>query len=177
MVTRLLDAGWSLEARDNCGSTPLTKAAWYAHLETAKCLLLRGANIDTQDMLWNTPLHYASSCGHTSMVKLLLQCGADKKIKNMWRNTAQEYRARYIGTPDDDETFAVFREFNEKGLNTKDEFLKQAVREENYDVAIILMFRGVSLEGSDTFKQLIQMTKKTRTLDGNFIRNQFPWNK
>ena len=57
-----------------------------------------------------------------------------QKIKNMWRNTAQEYRTRYIGTPDDDETFAVFREFNEKGLNTIDEFLKQTVSEKNHDL-------------------------------------------
>ena len=46
VVTRLLDAGWSLEARTESGLTPLAWAAERGHLETAKCLLLRGANMD-----------------------------------------------------------------------------------------------------------------------------------
>ena len=46
VVTRLLDAGWSLEARSGIGFTPLAWAAERGHLETAKCLLLRGANMD-----------------------------------------------------------------------------------------------------------------------------------
>ena len=118
----------------------------------------------------------ASRFGYTGMVKLLLQCGANKKTKNTWGRIAQD-EDRRLKKKKYTETEAVFREFNEKGLNTKDEFLKQAISEENHDVAIILMFRGVSLDGSDTFKELIQMTKKTRTLDVEFIRNQFPWIK
>ena len=173
VVTRLLDAGWSLEARTWLGNTPLSLAAVWGHPETAKCLLLRGANIDTQNNKKNSPLHIASCCDHTSMVKLLLQCGANKKIRGRWGRTASE--VRYVNQSY--ETWAVFKEFIEKGLNTKDELLKQAVSEENYDVAIILMLQGASLEGADTFKQLIQMTKKTRILDVSFIGNQFPWIK
>ena len=44
VVTRLLDAGWSPEARTCRGQTPL----------------IRGANIDTQDNGKRTPLHWAS---------------------------------------------------------------------------------------------------------------------
>ena len=41
VVTRLLDAGWSLEARSGAGFTPLTKAAAGGDLETVKYLLVR----------------------------------------------------------------------------------------------------------------------------------------
>ena len=139
--------------------------------QAAKYLLLRGANIDTQDYDKWTPLHGASNNGRTSIVQLLLQCGANKETKNTtWGRISQD-------VADNEETEAVFREFNEKGLKTKEDFLKQAVSEENKDVAIILIFRGVSLEGSDTFKEFIQMIKKTGTLNCDFIRNQFPWIK
>ena len=47
VVTRLLDAGWSPEARTCRGQTPL----------------IRGANIDTQDNGKRTPLHWASDFG------------------------------------------------------------------------------------------------------------------
>ena len=33
VVTQLLDAGWSLEARNECGDTPLTIAALWGQLE------------------------------------------------------------------------------------------------------------------------------------------------
>ena len=41
VVIRLLDAGWSLDARDKLGNTPLILAANGGRLETAECLLLR----------------------------------------------------------------------------------------------------------------------------------------
>ena len=56
VVTRLLDSGWSLDARDSNGETPLSYAAGKGHLATANCLLLRGAHIDNQDNNNWTPL-------------------------------------------------------------------------------------------------------------------------
>ena len=82
VVTRLLDAGWSLEARDDAGVTPLTYAAWDGHLETVKCLLSHGAQINTQSDFNSTPLHLASSEGHTDIIKLLLWKGANFGLKN-----------------------------------------------------------------------------------------------
>ena len=73
VVTRLLDAWWSLEARTEYGDTPLSWAAAHGHLEIVKTLLLRGANIDTQDGdIKETLLYGASSEGYSSLVKLLL---------------------------------------------------------------------------------------------------------
>ena len=107
VVTRLLDAGWSLEARDG-GYTPLSWAAWGGHLETVQCLLLRGADIDTQDNDKWTPLHRASRWwGHTEVIKTLLHHGAKQEIKNKNGDTAENL-AKNIGTR------KVFKEFNDK---------------------------------------------------------------
>ena len=78
VVTRLLDAGWSLEARSGAGWTPLNKAAAGGDLETVKYLLVREADMDTQDDDKSTPLHYASNSGHNEVIKTLLQCGANQ---------------------------------------------------------------------------------------------------
>ena len=85
VVTRLLDAGWSLEARTGDGRTPLSQAALSGHLETAKCLLDQGAKIDTQDTDMWTPLHVASISGHFKMVETLLKCGANQEISEIAR--------------------------------------------------------------------------------------------
>ena len=105
VVTRLLDAGWSLEARNNDGRTPLADAAQAGHLETAKCLLLRGADINTQDNYKDTPLHLASRNGHSEMVKTLLHHGANQEIRNKYGDKAED-------EANNNETRAVFREFN-----------------------------------------------------------------
>ena len=108
VVPRLLDAGWSLEARNDDVETPLAVAARNSELETVKCLLLRGANIDTQyyNDKW-TPLHRASHCGQTEMIKTLLQCGANQEIRNSKGNTAEDEAKK-------EETRSAFREFNAK---------------------------------------------------------------
>ena len=151
VVIRLLDAGWSLEARDKLGATALTFAAadahWDGNQELTKFLLLRGANIDTQEYDKSTPLHTASRKGRKGLVHLLLQCGAAQQIKDKDEKTARD-RA------DDDKIRALFREFNENWLINKDEFLKKAISEKNYDAAVILIFRALreaNSKGSDTF--------------------------
>ena len=125
-------------------------------LETAKCLLLRGAEIDTQDDYNNTPLHRASNLGNTDLVQLLLQCGANQEMRNVKGTTAQDFSQN-------EETRAVFGRYKEN--KNKDELLQQAIEENNYDVAIILIFRGAKLEGLDNFEKLIQISRKTQLLD------------
>ena len=110
VVTGLLDAGWSLEARSNDGFTPLNLAAPNGHLETVKCLLLRGADIDTEDNDKDTPLHYASIWGHTEVIKTLLHHGANQEIRNKYGDKAEDEANNH-------ETRAVFREFN--GMQSK----------------------------------------------------------
>ena len=138
VVTRLLDAGWSLEARSGRGFTPLAWAAERGQLGTAKCLLLRGANMDTQSDYKSTPLHRASYIiGHNEVIKTLLQCGANQQIRNKEGRTAED-------DAKNEETRAVFREFRKNGLNPND-FLNQAISEENYGVASNLILRRSKL--------------------------------
>ena len=159
----LLDAGWRLEARTGGLWKPLTCAAAWGHLEITKYLLLRGANIDTKSILGNTPLHEASIQGDTDMVQLLLHCGANQEFRNIDGKTAEE-------EAENDETRAVFRVFNEKGLKYKDEFLKQAISDQNYDVAMILIFREAIFEGSDNLEKLVLIIKKTSILGEDYVR-------
>ena len=139
VVTHLLDSGWSLEARNMPGLTPLSVAAVNGNLETVKTLLLRGALIDTQRDDKETPLHVASLYRHTGLVQLLLQCGANQDIRNDNGKTAEEETKNY-------EIRAVFSKYKEK---KKQSLLLQAIDEKNYDVAIILIFRGATFEGSE----------------------------
>ena len=120
VVTLLMDAGWSVEARTRSGYTPLALATQDGHLETVKCILSRGAQIDAQGHSKNTSLHEASMCDQSSLLRLLLQCGANQKIRNQEGKIAEEYAGN-------DEIKEVFREFNEKGLKNQVEFLKQAI--------------------------------------------------
>jgi ankyrin repeat protein len=56
---------------------PLHMAAVNGKLETARLLLLQGAQINASDQFGCTPLHRAASKGHTGIVRLLLEQGAD----------------------------------------------------------------------------------------------------
>ena len=100
-----------------------------------------------------TPLYAASFQGQSRVVKILLQCGADQQIRDEDGINAED-------EANNEETRAVFREFNENGLKNKIDLLKQAIEEENYDVAVIFIFRGAKLEGSDNFEKLIEITKR-----------------
>ncbi len=154
VITRLLDSGWSLEMRDGGGYTPLFLAALHSgHLETVKTLLLRGANIDTQDGdIKETLLYGASSEGYSSLVKLLLQCGADQQIRNTDGNTAED-------AADIEETRAVFREFNKKGLNNKNVLFDHAVEEKEYDVAAVLAYSSQDANILNNFFEILDMEK------------------
>ena len=158
VVTRLLDAGWSLEARSGAGRTPLTVAACIGELETAKCLLLRGADMDTQNNHKRTPLHEAYNYGHSEVIKTLLQCGDNQQIRNKEGRTAED-------DAKDEETRAVFREFRKNGLNTND-FLNQAISEENYGVALNSILRGANFDRLSRSK-LDQIIKETEILLSN----------
>ena len=122
VVFRLLDSGWSPEARGVGVYTPLSYAAGFGHLETAKCLLLWGAKIDTQSDYKETPLHEASESGHTDMVQILLQCGANQEIRNIKWKTAEDVAMN-------EKTKAVFRKYKEK--QSQMELLQQLTDEKN----------------------------------------------
>ena len=128
VVTLLLDAGWSLEAETGGGDTPLAWVALRGHLEMAKCLLDRGANINTQTSTKWTPLHRASYGGFTDLARLLLQRGANQEIRNKDGKTASEYAKN-------DETRAVFSEFNHKRFKTKEDRALEEKKGDNISVS------------------------------------------
>ena len=163
VIAHLLDSGWSLEARTVSGRTPLSRAADAGHLHTAMCLLLLGAQIDSQDDYMETPLHYASQYGNIDLVQLLLQCGANQEIRNDEGITAEDVAKN-------DLTRAMFSEYKEKKKQSQIGLLQQAIDDKNYDVAIIFLFRGVTLEGSDNLEKLIQIIKDVKKEDDNFVR-------
>ena len=94
--------------------------------------------MDTQSDYKSTPLHRASYIiGHSEVIKTLLQCGANQQIRNKEGRTAED-------DAKNEETRAVFWEFRKNGLNTND-FLNQAISEENYGVALNLILRRSKL--------------------------------
>ena len=97
------------------------------------------------------------------MVQLLLQCGANQEIRNDDGETAKDLAKK-------DETWAVFSNYEEKKEHSQNELLQQATYENNYDVAIILIFRGATLEGSDTLQTLAHLSRNAQMLDDDFVR-------
>ncbi len=73
--------GANVNYRDNNGHTPLTYAAMFNKLNTAKLLIENGADVNAKDSDNNTsPLSYAISRGNLELVKLLLDNNADINI-------------------------------------------------------------------------------------------------
>ena len=153
LVSRLLDAGWSLENRTKrYGLTPLALAAEKGHLDTVKCLLLRGAQIDTQSNDKRTPLQLASLNNHSDLIQFLLMCGANEEIEN--KNNI-------------DNTMAVFRDFRKdfsvKGLDTKKELFVWAMKENRFDIAAILAYNSQHTNTLYKFLEILD-TEKIKSL-------------
>ena len=66
-------------------------------------------------------------------------------------------------------TKEVFREFRKKRLTTKEKLFNYAISEGNYDVVIILIFRGANLNGLPSAK-LDKIIKETKILDDDYVR-------
>jgi len=81
-VTRLLDQGVDVNAKDAGGSTALMYASWRGYVEIVKRLLGKDANVNAQDSHGMTALGHASQEGHADIVKLLIDNGADVNAKD-----------------------------------------------------------------------------------------------
>jgi ankyrin repeat protein len=82
-LQELVAAGWSVDAFDDLGMTPLHYACQYEHQDAALFLIRSGANVNAHDdsKIGQTPLgNIAGSCS-LAMAKLLVKAGANPLFK------------------------------------------------------------------------------------------------
>ncbi len=71
-----------VDAKADCGLTPLHIATLAYHPAAVELLLASGADVSLADREGNTALHMASFLGRTDLVRLLLKAGADPELRN-----------------------------------------------------------------------------------------------
>lgn len=79
-VTKLIDSGHPINARDHCGWLPLHEASNHGFAKIAEALLNAGADINDpggEKCGGTTPLHDACSNCHVDVIRLLISRGAD----------------------------------------------------------------------------------------------------
>jgi uncharacterized protein len=87
-LTKLLDQGVPLEARDATGETPLLAASLTGRSKLVAVLIEKGADIRARNNRGLTPLHAAAYTGYLDVVKLLVQAGADvNDAENLFKVT------------------------------------------------------------------------------------------
>ena len=80
---KILGKGRHINARrPDGGSTPLSNAALYGHLDIVDFLIERGAYVEATNEDGNTPLHVAAFLCRTEIVKTLLENGSMPTTKN-----------------------------------------------------------------------------------------------
>lgn len=89
----LLQAGASVNSRDQYGNTLLHLAAMRGHMKSVQLLLDRGAKLNARNKYGNTCLHLAALNGHTDMVLFLV----DKGLKVSDQNYAGSIPLTYAG--------------------------------------------------------------------------------
>jgi ankyrin repeat protein len=77
LVELLLQAGATVDARNEARRTPLHHAAHGGALEVARILVARGADVMARDEVDATPLHSAAKKGHHEVCSFLLDSGAE----------------------------------------------------------------------------------------------------
>jgi ankyrin repeat protein len=80
LVSRLLDEGVSVDARDRLGARPLSHAARSGHLQMVDLLLAHGAPIDARNLAGSTALYLAAEGSHIAIAQRLIERGADVKL-------------------------------------------------------------------------------------------------
>lgn len=88
VVTRLLQEGASVTARDGQGRTALLAATHANRIETARALIAAGSNVNAKDNLQDSPFLYAAAEGRNAILKMTLAAGADLKSTNRYGGTA-----------------------------------------------------------------------------------------
>ena len=139
-----MTTGAELEHKDEYGFTALTWASYNGHSDVVKILVTAGANLEHKDNNGFTALTAAAQMGHSDVVKILLSIGADKFTKN---NAGQ--------TPVDvaNKSEILFDDYHETGADKVDKLLIRAVREKNFNIAVILISQGASINKLDIKSQ------------------------
>jgi ankyrin repeat protein len=75
-VTKLLEQGVALDAKDKTGETPLLSASLAGHTDMVAILVKRGASTASRNDRGLTPLHGAAYAGSLETVRLLVESGA-----------------------------------------------------------------------------------------------------
>jgi len=87
-VSRLLDGGAPVNARDGRGRNAVLAATQGGHVEAARLLISRGADVNAQDDIRDSAFLLAGARGHTEIVRLTLAAGANLKLTNRYGGTA-----------------------------------------------------------------------------------------
>ena len=81
ILAELRETG-TIDAKAECGLTPLHITTLADHSSAVELLLAHGADVSLSDREGNTALHIASFLGRTHIVRLLLRAGADPARRN-----------------------------------------------------------------------------------------------
>jgi hypothetical protein len=99
----LIEAGNSVQARDQSGAIPLHFAAANGHSEAVAALIAFGSDIDVRNSLGQSPFNLASERKQVEVVKLLKRAGADQSPPNF-----PTLRGEYLGQQKPGTTPALF---------------------------------------------------------------------
>ncbi len=140
-VTKLVDLGASVKARDKRGWTPLIYAASYGDTDLVKALLDRGADPNARASEGDTALWAAAGSGVPSAVKVLLDHGAKVNARTTYGSSALEF-ASEMGT------LQTVQMLVDHGANLKTQgpgALSQAVFKGRSAVVHYLVAKGVAV--------------------------------
>ena len=144
-LSRLLNEGADIDAKDETDWTPLLLAAYMGHIEVVRLLLGKGADIDAKNNYGDTSLHKAASYDHIKVVRLLLGKGADVNAKNTDGQTP-------LHSPADKGYIEVARLLIDRGadVNAKDNYGRTPLSLAAYwgktDVAELLISKGADTD-------------------------------
>jgi len=96
VVQDIIKKGVNINAKDNCGYTPLYYACWHGHTEVVKELILAGADVSAKNRLGDTLLHTACWYGYVDIINMLIAAGADVCAGN-YRNATPLHFACLCG--------------------------------------------------------------------------------
>ena len=103
VVTKLIEAGANIEAKDQNQITPLMLAAEHNTADVVTKLIVAGANIEAKNNQQRTPLLLAADHNTADVVSRLIEAGADVHAKDNFGDNAlsraernEEYGAAII---------------------------------------------------------------------------------